>query len=56
MPGGIRSDDTIEGQEAKPWKIASGDVLGMAVIDHYNHMVVCMKSFRYLDDVFTLIQ
>ncbi len=46
----------LDDQEPRPWAPASGDVLGLIVINNYNQSIVCMKSFRYVDEAFTLAQ
>lgn len=46
----------LDGEEPRPWVTASGDVLGVIVINNYDRSVVCMKSFLYVDEAFTLAQ
>ena len=46
----------LDGEEPRPWVTASSDVLGVIVINNYNQSIVCMKSFRYVDEAFTLAQ
>lgn len=39
----------LENQEAQPLSIPGDDTVTITVIDHYNHAVLCTKSFRYIE-------
>lgn len=45
----------LDGQEPMAWETTSDDVLGVAVVNNYSHTLVCMKSFRYVDEDFALM-
>lgn len=37
------------------WTAVSDTVLGVIVIDNYNNNIVCVKTFQYINDLFTLV-
>lgn len=44
----------LENHQVQLWEKPEFAELNLAVIDHYNNSIICVKSFEYMDEIFQL--